>query len=82
MIKDGLTGLHSAENEQYLLEQTLKDVFFVCYKNDSAVFWSNGDFLPLTFSKKTAEKTKIVFINDTWSYIHAKKAGDWFLVAF
>jgi len=82
LIKDGLTGLHSAENEQYLLEQTLKDVFFVCYKNDSAVFWSNGDFLPLTFSKKTAEKTKIVFINDTWSYIHAKKAGDWFLVAF
>lgn len=78
----GLIGLHSAENEHYLLEKALKDVYFICYKNDSAVFWSNGDFLPQSFSKKNAEHTKIVFTNDTWAYINSEQADNWLLVAF
>ncbi|MGQ9847442.1 MAG: hypothetical protein ACUVQP_08090, partial [Bacteroidales bacterium] len=82
LAKEGLIGLRQYKNEQYLSTFTNQDIYFACYKNDSAVFWSNGDFLPLKFPKKNIKNTKIIFINDTWTHIISDQLNQFVLLVF
>lgn len=82
LSQKGISGLHQHENERYLSDISNDNIYFACYKNDSAVFWSNGDFLPIVFPKRNIENTKIIFINDTWTYIIAEQVNNYVLLAF
>lgn len=82
LAEQGLIGLHQRKNEQYLLNIANQKVYFACYKNDSAVFWSSSEFLPIVFPKKNIENTKIIFLNDTWTYFTAEQINNYVLLAF
>lgn len=82
-FKWGVKGLYSKQNEQYLLNYTQRqDIYFCCYKNDSAIFWSRGDFLPLSLNTSKYTNSTVYFINNTWVYLLVKKINNIAFVAF
>jgi|GEM_PF-5404704 signal transduction histidine kinase len=58
-----------------------KHLYLAIYRNDTAIFWSDNEFIPYTIQKNQLQNN-IIFLNNTWTYITTKQIESFKIVTF
>ncbi|MCX7861633.1 MAG: ATP-binding protein [Bacteroidales bacterium] len=87
IIREIISQYHQSEqqwitNIQRIVSQNSNDfVHIAVYKNDTAIFWTQNDFIPEILPKNRKE-VNAIFFNNTWAYISHKDTNKYTIAAF